>query len=120
MGDRIESFEQMRSWQDSTDFAVLIYHLTSRFPKSEQFGITNQLRRAAASVPANIAEGFGRKSHKEKSQFYHIAYGSLLEVKSFLYLSQKLDYIEEATLSNSLDKVTSLQKMIKASLRALK
>jgi four helix bundle protein len=126
LGDRIEtnnritSFEQMRSWQDSTNFAVEIYKLTSSFPKSEMFGITSQLRRAVAGVPANIAEGFGRRSNKEKVQFYNIANGSLAEIKSFLYLCEKLKYIDRDSLEHLLEKLTKLQKMINASIRSLR
>lgn len=120
MGDRINSFEELRSWQNATNLAVEIFKLTANFPKSEQFGIVNQLRRASSGIPANIAEGFGRKSIKEKVQFYNIAYGSLLEVKSFLYLCEKLDYIDIATLTKLLDDITILQKMINASISALK
>jgi four helix bundle protein len=87
---KIESFEQLNVWQKSQDLAVDIYKLTKDFPSDELFAITNQLRRAASSISANIAEGFGRQTNKDKLHFYVIAYGSLLEVKNFLYLSNKL------------------------------
>ena len=61
---KIESFEQLTVWQQSIEFCVLIYKNTDNFPKSEQFGLTNQLRRASSSISANIAEGFGRRSKK--------------------------------------------------------
>lgn len=121
MGDeKIQSFEDLDSWQKSINFAVTIYNLTGGFPKSEQFGITNQLRRASSGISANIAEGFGRRGAKEKTQFYQIAYGSLLEVKSFLYLCEKLNYIDSVTLANITSEITVLQKMINASVRTLR
>ena len=82
--------------------------------------MTSQLRRAAAGVPANIAEGFSRRSNKEKIQFYNIASGSLSEIKSFLYLSEKLGFIDNSQLNELLSVATKLLKMISASKRALK
>ena len=84
---RIASFEQLTVWQESQALAVSVYKITKLFPKDEMFALTNQLRRAASSISANIAEGFGRETSKDKSHFYTIAYGSLLEVKNFIYLS---------------------------------
>ena len=88
--------------------------MTKTFPKDEMFAMTSQLRRAAYSVSANIAEGFGRKSKSDKLHFYTMAYGSLLEVKNFLYLSQKLDYIPEKVMGNIIDDVTTCQKLLNA------
>lgn len=87
--------------------------------KVESYGITNQLRRASTSISANIAEGFGRNTNKDKIRFYVIAYGSVLEVKSFLYLCERLEYINHDQLVDLIDSLTSLQKMINASKRAL-
>jgi four helix bundle protein len=120
LGDKIDTFEKLRSWQLSIDFAVEIYKITDSFPKTEQFGLTSQLRRASSGVSANIAEGFGRQSNKEKIQFYNIAYGSLTEAKSFLYLAEKLGYISSKELDSLKSTVTALQKMINASKKALR
>jgi four helix bundle protein len=109
---KIESFEQLTVWQQSIEFCVLIYKNTDNFPKSEQFGLTNQLRRASSSISANIAEGFGRRSKNDKLHFYTIAYGSLLEVKSFLYRAQKLDYLND--ISSILKYASNLQKLLNA------
>lgn len=91
---KITRFEDLVVWQESIDITVRVYQITKLFPKEEIFGITSQMRRAASSVPANIAEGFGRRSIKDKLHFYDIVYGSLLETKNFLYLAQKLEYID--------------------------
>lgn len=112
--DKILSFEDMTAWQEAITLAVSIYQLTKTFPKEEQFALTSQIRRAATSISANIAEGFGRYGLKEKMQFYKIAYGSLLEVKSFLYLSEKLGYCSSADLDDTLTSITLLQKRINA------
>ena len=116
---KINSFEVLEVWQVSQSLAVQIYKITKSYPKDEQFGITNQIRRAAYSISANIAEGFGRDTKKDKAHFYTMAYGSLLEVKNFLYLSNKLDYISDAQLNEILDTCTSCQKLINASKRYL-
>jgi four helix bundle protein len=109
---KIESFEQLTVWQKSIEFCVLIYKNTDNFPSSEQFGLTNQLRRASSSISANIAEGFGRRTKNDKLHFYTIAYGSLLEVKSFLYLAQKLGYLND--ISSLILNTADLQKLLNA------
>ena len=116
---KIESFEQLIVWQQSQDLAVDIYNLTKKFPDDELFAITNQLRRAASSISANIAEGFGRQTQKDKLHFYIMAYGSLLEVKNFLYLSNKLSYLSTLDLEKLLQKCTDCQKLINGSKKSL-
>ena len=112
---KIQSFEDLTVWQESQNLAVIIYKVTTQYPTSEQFALTNQLRRAVASISANIAEGFGRETSKDKLHFYTMAYGSLLETKNFLYLSQKLGYITQDELSDILPQTISCQKLINAS-----
>lgn len=107
---KLYSFEDAPVWQSSIDLAVEIYEVTATFPKSEIYSITSQLRRAVSSISANLAEGFGRNGTKEKIQFYSIAYGSLLEVKSFLYLSERLGFIKET--EDIMLKIISIQKQI--------
>lgn len=96
----------------------MIYTLTKDFPKDELFAMTNQIRRASTSISANIAEGFGRDTVRDKLRFYTMAYGSLLEVKNFLYLSRKLEYITDDSLDLALAQSTSCQKLINASKRS--
>jgi four helix bundle protein len=120
VGGRIESFEQLTVWQEAQTLAVTIYKTTNHFPKDELFALTNQLRRAASSISANIAEGFGRETPKDKLHYYTMAYGSLLEVKNFIYLSHRLDYIDEPQLNDVLPQIVSCQKLINASKRSLK
>lgn len=111
------NFEDTGVWKDSINLAVEIYNLTKSFPKDEMFGITSQIRRAVTSISANLAEGFGRHGKKEKAQFYSIAYGSLLETKSFLYLAQKLGYTND--ILSILPIIESLQRQINAIKRSL-
>jgi four helix bundle protein len=95
------------------DIAVGVYELTKNFPNDEQFGLTNQIRRASVSISSNIAEGFGRNNQKEKDQFYGIAYGSLLEVESQLILAVKLGYLTKSSNANELfDVIVEGQKVL--------
>jgi len=90
---RIESFKDLEVWKKGVRFSIEIYNITSAFPSIEQYGLTNQLRRAAASIPANISEGYGRDSTKNYIQFLRTARGSLNETETFLYIAYGLKYI---------------------------
>ncbi len=94
--------------------------MSKSFPKDELFGITSQIKRAVSSISANLAEGYGRHGYKEKIQFYKIANGSLLEVKSFCYLSNKLGYISKEELDDLLSKIVTNQKLINALIRSVR
>lgn len=87
-GDQAEGFgfERLDVWKRAVAFSARIYELTRGFPKEELFGLTTQLRRAAVSVVANIAEGTSRSSGKEQARFFEIAYGSLNEIAAILYI----------------------------------
>lgn len=117
---KITSFEQLTVWQESQNLAVLIYSVTKSFPREELFALTSQIRRAASSISANIAEGFGRQSVSDKRHFMTIAYGSLLETKNFLYLAERLGYIDKAAQENCLEQVVSCQKLLNAFRKSLK
>lgn len=102
----------MEVWQESQLFAVEVYRVTENFPRSEVYGMTSQLRRASSSISANIAEGSGRTGTNDKLRFYTIAYGSLLETKNFLYLAQKLGYIDQDILNNLIEHSLMCQKLL--------
>lgn len=106
-----KKFTDMRVWQNGHALALLVYKVTKRFPKDEQFALTNQLRRAATSVPSNIAEGFNRLSQKEKVQFYSIALGSAGEVQSQSMLGRDLEYmnIENYLLIEDLSEIVHME-----------
>lgn len=120
MEDRITEFEQLTVWLEAQNLAVKVYKTARQLPKEEVFGLTSQLKRAVSSVSANIAEGFGRRTNKDKLQFYTVAYGSLLETKNFIYLCQKLDYISKIEVDMLLEQVLSCQKLLNAYMRPLK
>ena len=90
---KIRSFEDLEVWQKSHAMVLSLYKITAEFPKEERFGLTSQLRRAAVSVPANIAEGFTRRSLKDKIHFYNIAQASLHETKYYLILARDLGFM---------------------------
>src|SRR3989304_8646372 len=90
----IKSYKELIVWQKSIMLVKAVYNLTSKFPSEEKFGITSQIRRAAVSIPSNIAEGYGRRSHKEYLQFYSIAYGSALELETQLIISKDLQFAD--------------------------
>ena len=73
----------------------MVYKITGLFPKSETFSLVDQMRRSASSVTANIAEGFGRQTYKEKVQFCYLAQGSLTELKNFILIAKDVDYLEQ-------------------------
>ena len=88
-------FEKLDVWQNARVFIKKIYKATDAYPEKEQFGITNQIRRASLSISANIAEGFSRQTNKEKSRFINIAYSSSWEIINFLIISKDLEFISE-------------------------
>ncbi len=90
--------KKLKVWQLSLDFVSLVYQTTSLFPKVEIYGITNQLRRAAVSLPSNIAEGASRNSLQERNRFYEIARSSLVEIDTQIELSKRLAYCKKEDL----------------------
>ncbi|MDZ7744530.1 MAG: four helix bundle protein [Candidatus Saccharibacteria bacterium] len=117
---KLASFEDLTVWQESQTLAVESYNVCKTFPKEEVFGLTSQLKRSVTSVSANIAEGFGRQTKKDKLNFYTIAYGSLLESKNFYYLSHKLDYINDGELAKLLRQTVVCQKLLNALMKSIR
>lgn len=102
------SFEKLEVWQDSINFAKQIYQVTDKFPKTEIYGLTSQIRRAVVSVSSNLAEGSTRKSLKDQARFTEIAFGSLLETLNQLMLANKLGYISEDDLNSIRDEIEKI------------
>ena len=105
-------------WKKGIEFVSRIYKVTETFPKAEICGLTNQLRRAAVSVPSNIAEGAARSSDREIVQFIYIAMGSLAETETQIIISTKLGYLKED--KSILEEVETLRKMLSGLIRYLK
>src|SRR3990167_5776452 len=109
---KITSFTDLKAWQAGHELALLIYKITRQYPREEQFGLTNQLRRAVVSITSCIAEGFSRRSMKEKIQFYSMALGSLSEVQNQLLLSKDLDYLSKNDFDNLAEKSIIVSKLL--------
>jgi four helix bundle protein len=90
------SYRDLRVWQQAMDLAMLVYRLTESFPKHELYGLTGQIRRAAISIPSNIAEGKGRRTDLDFSSFLFRARGSLLELETQTLLARRLEYLKES------------------------
>jgi four helix bundle protein len=90
---KISSFQQLEVWQEAHKLVLMVYRVTKKFPSDERFGLVSQMRRAAVSMPANIAEGFKRRGIQDKIRFYNTSEGSLEELKYFFILSKDLEYI---------------------------
>ncbi len=91
----IAGYKNLNVYTKANELVLLIYKVTRKFPKEELFGLVSQIRRCVISVPANIVEGYGRKTDKGKLQFYYIARGSLNELEYYIDLSRQLEYVSE-------------------------
>lgn len=107
-----KDFKELIIWQRAHVLALEVYRVTDRFPNTEQFGLTNQLRRAAVSVPSNIAEGFERNSSKDFSHFLVISRGSLSEIKAQLLLAKDLLYLPPQECDKLCAEATEIHKML--------
>lgn len=108
---KIQRVEDLIVWQKAHQLVLAIYTVTRTFPKEERYGIVSQIRRAAASVPANIAEGFRKRTKAEKQRFVTIAHGSLEETRYFLILSRDLGYCDSVELISLSDEVSKLLRL---------
>ncbi len=116
---KIESYRDLEVWKKGVRFSIEIYQTTAGFPITEQYGLTNQLRRSAASVAANIAEGYGRDSTKNYIQFLRIARGSLNETETFLFIAFGLKYIDKNILDGLLQHTAEIGKMLNSLIKKL-
>ena len=111
-----KNFTDLIVWQKAHRFVLEVYLYTSKFPKEEMYALTSQLRRAAISIAANIAEGFKKKSNKDKIRFYNISQGSVEECRYYLILSKDLGYGDNKNLN---DLITEISKMLDAYISAI-
>lgn len=108
----MKNFEDLKLWQRSMDLVKEIYKVSSLFPKEEMYSLTSQMRRAAVSVPSNIAEGNTGRSIKEYSHFLTITYGSLAELKTQILIAQRLCYIADQECKNVLQLINEVTKIL--------
>lgn len=114
MGDgvKIKSFTDLTAWKEAHELVLQVYRVTISFPDNEKFGLTNQIRRSAVSISSNIAEGFSRKSKKEKLQFYYQARGSLTELQNQLLIAKDVSYIKHPDFQEIANQTVSVSKLI--------
>ena len=110
--ERIESYRDLIVWQRGMDLAEAVYEVTRTFPREEMFGLTSQARRAATSIPANIAEGHGRGTRLTYASFLRIARGSLKELETHLLLAAKLDIVSQERISALLAQANEIGRML--------
>lgn len=108
----MRDFKTLEVWSEGHQIVLKIYAITQQFPPSEQFGIVLQMRRSAASIPTNIAEGCGRGSNRELKRFCEIAMGSASELEYLLILSNELQYLESAEFAIISNRLISLKKRL--------
>jgi len=112
-------FEEMPVWQKSMDLAVKIFRLTETLPRKEDYGLTSQIRRSALSVPANIAEGFGRNHIKDKLNFYYDSRASLSETKNHLIYGNKVGYFGKAEFDEYINNIEETWKELNSLISSL-
>lgn len=115
----IRSYQDLRVWQLAMDFAVAIHHATPNASKSEIRGLVDQMRRSAVSVPANIAEGYGRESARSYIQFLKVARGSLNEAETHILLAGRLDLVEPMQARRLLASAEAISKMLAGLIKSI-
>ena len=116
----IHSFRDLVVWQKSVVLVTEIYRLSKKFPKEEVFGLTSQIRRAAVSIPSNIAEGRGKSSKGEFQQFLHHSMGSLAEVETQVIIAQNLGYLNAAETEPVMKIIAEVGRLLNGLLTSLK
>lgn len=110
----MRDFRQIRVWVKAHQLTLEIYKITSRFPREELYGLTSQLRRSSASIPANIAEGYGRGGNAELARFLQMGMGSAYEVEYHALLAQDLCLVDPTTYANLQNGIVEVKKMLAA------
>lgn len=116
---RLQSYRDLKVWQQAMDLAVECYDLTRKFPREEMFGLTAQMRRAASSIAANIAEGHGRETTGSFVNFLRVAQGSLKELETHILLAQRVDLLAADVTDRMLSRTETVGKMLRALIRSL-
>jgi four helix bundle protein len=119
MPDKGGTYQDLIVWQQAMDLAVEVYSITRLWPKEELYGLTSQVRRAATSIPANIAEGYGREQRGPYVQFLRIAQGSLKELETHLLIAGRMGVASADTLSSLTTRTESVGKLLRLLLRKL-
>jgi four helix bundle protein len=115
----VRSYRDLEVWQMAIALVTDVYALTKEYPREELYGLTNQMRRAAVSIPSNIAEGRAKRSTKDFIRYINIAYGSAAELETQLIISRKLDYITDVAKSSLLERLARISRMLNGMLSGL-
>lgn len=117
---KIQSFTDLNVWKEGHKLVLMVYQITRVFPKEETYSLIDQMRRAASSITANIAEGFGRQTYKEKVQFYYMAKGSLSELKNFILIAKDIDYLTPEQLKQLANQANIVDQLLQGFIRKSK
>ena len=115
----MNSYRELFVWQKSMSLVTELYNVTNSFPSSELYGLTSQIRRSAVSIPANIAEGYGRQATQDYIRFLKIARGSLFELQTLLEISTNLGYINNDYFQKQFDASIEIEKMLTTLIKKL-
>ncbi|HLL89604.1 MAG TPA: four helix bundle protein [Tepidisphaeraceae bacterium] len=115
----MRNYKELIAWQRAMDLVEAVYRVTRGFPRDEIYALTNQLRRAAVSIPSNIAEGQGRGGTAEFIHFLNVSYGSLQELETQLLIAERLGYVEAAALAAPQDLAAEVCRLVSGLLRSL-
>ena len=110
--NKINDYKDLLVWQKAMSLVVEVYSITKLLPKEETFGLSDQMRRAAVSIPSNIAEGYGRQTPKSYAQFLTIARGSAYELETQLLLCQKIHHFASATINTLVSAISEITRML--------
>ena len=116
----MRDFGKLKVWERGRRLTLDVYEVTAAFPREELYGLTSQMRRACAAIPANIAEGCGRGSNADLARFLQIALGSASELENHLLLARDLSFLQTADYDRLTDEVTELKRMLTAFVKSLK
>ena len=115
----LKNYKELKVWQKAYELYLKIYKTTKTFPKEERYGLTSQIRRAAVSIPSNIAEGYGRRTTGEYIQALYVAYGSQCELETQILLAGDLGFIKADDLEKLNKDVGDVERMLKGLIRSL-
>ena len=120
MYSKIRSFTDLNAWRQGHKLVLEIYRITKIFPSDERFGLIDQMRRCAVSITSNIAEGFSRRSKKEKAQFFYMALGSVTELQNQLLIARDLNYVDDEGFKKAADQTVIVSKLVNGLIKSAK
>jgi four helix bundle protein len=117
---KIKEFTDLLVWREGHQLVLEIYKITKQFPREEIYSLVDQMKRASVSITSNIAEGFGRQTYKEKIQFFYLAQGSLIELKSQLYVAKDVKYIKHEQFELLMKQIKLVHRLLQGLIKKSK